>query len=977
MGSILRERWHDVSRVLDGALTLPPDARAAYLDRACAGDSALRGAVVALLDGAEAATFLERPAAAYAAPVLAAAVLAADRHAGLPNDAADATPPPSGDVRPGSLVGPYRAVRELGRGGMGAVYLAERADGQFAQRVALKLIRRGLDGDAVHARFLRERQILARLQHPGIARLGDGGITDGGQPWFAMEYVDGATITAHCERNGLTVAERVVVFLRVCEAVQYAHRSLVVHRDLKPSNILVTAAGEVKLLDFGIAKLLSEGDDTDDADDADAARTEAGVRLMTPDYAAPEQVRGELVTTATDVYALGAVLYELLTGRRAHRIERRTPAEVERVVCTTEPAAPSAVAPPQWRRALRGDLDTIVATALRKEPARRYASVEALAEDLRRYAAGLPVRARSDSRTYRAGKFVRRHGVAVAAAAAVFLALAGGLAGTLWQARAAGREAAKATEVKEFVVGLFEVADPADSRGREVTARELLERGRRRVDSALARQPAMREELLGVLSGIHAALGLYAQADSLAERAALLGRALHGDRSPEAAARLTAWGATLWQRGEYARAESVLAGALAIRRRAGDDTLLAQTLNVVGSVYSAKGELDRAVASDREIIALDRRHYGDAHLEVATDLTNFGVHLRETGALAEADSALRAALAIQRRQLDASHPDVLITQHNLALVLGDRGQLDESERLERHVLEQRRRLYPRGHPDVAFPLHQLATIASRRGRLEEADSLLAEAVAIRRQWLGSGHPETMASLNNRVVVAYRMGRFPEAEVTAREVLANWRRTLGLEHRYTLGVLTSLGGSLREQGRYAEAEPMLRQALAGRRKLFGDSSEEVAHGLMQLGRLLRLRGGAGSVEAEPVLRESIALYRRVLPAGDQRVAPPLANLGAVLTDLGRASEGEPLLREAVTIQEREAGKDAPGTATIRRSYALCLTALGRHREAEVMLLESYRALAAWPYGERERRETARRLAAFYTARGRHAEAAKYR
>jgi len=969
MGSTPHERWHDVNHVLDAALTLPLDERAAYLDRACAGDTQLRAAVDTLLAAAAgAATFLEGRAGVYAAPLIDA-----DAGAGMAGVAwlrAD-------DAHEGSVIGPYRIVRELARGGMGAVYLAERADGQFEQRVALKLIKRGIDSDAIRGRFLRERQILARLEHPAIARLADGGITDGGRPWFAMEYVEGTAITAYCEAHRLAVELRLDLFLQVCEAVRFAHANLVVHRDLKPSNILVTPEGWVKLLDFGVSKLLR-------VDDADAIDTDVGMRLMTPEYAAPEQVRGEPVTTATDVYALGAILYELLAGQRAHHLERRTAAEMERVICTIEPPAPSTVAPPGLRRELRGDLDTIVSTSLQKDPARRYASVEALSEDLRRYAAGLPVRARPDSRMYRAGKFVKRHRVGVGATAAVFLALAGGLAGTVWQARAASRaaaratrEATKATEVKDFVVGLFQVSDPAESRGREITARELLARGTRRVDSALARQPEVREELLSVLAGIHSALGFFAQADTLAQRAVTLARATHGDGSPEIADRLTTWGATLWERGEYARAESVLTSALTIRRRMDDDTLVAHTLNALAAVYSSKGELERAVTLDREILALDRRHYGDDHLEVATDLNNLGIHLTDQGKWTGADSAIRAALDIRRRRLDADHPLTMIAQHNLAVVLAGRGELAEAERIERDVLARRRRLYPRGHPDVATALHQVAEYVSRQGRLEEADSILAVAVAIRRQWLGSDHPETMTSVNNRAVLNFLMGKLPEAEAAAREVLATWQLTLGPEHRHTTTALATLGVVLRDQRRFADAEPMLRQAVALRRRMFGDSHEEVAHALLHLGRLFRLVGGDRLVAGEAALRESVAIYRRQLPDGDPRIAPPLSNLGAVLTQMGRAAEGEPLIREALSIQERASDREDVTTGTIRRSLGMCLAALGRYQEAEAALLESYRVLAAAPYAARQLAETARELAAFYEGRGRRAEAERFR
>src|SRR5829696_10380540 len=331
MKDVHDSRWQRLDAMLDAALELDPAAQAAFLDQACAGDPELRADAEAMLADAGAATFLDTPAAAFAAPLLPTqgGTEGGGTRGGDKGGATPAAPPD------GAIVGPYRVVRELGRGGMGAVYLAERADGQFEQQVALKLIKRGMDSEEIHRRFLAERQILARLSHPNIARLLDGGVSADGRPYFAMEYVDGAPITAHCDERRLTIDERLRLFRGVCSAVGYAHQSLVVHRDLKPSNILVTSDGTVKLLDFGVAKLLRRGPGQE------TGVTRTGVRVMTPEYAAPEQVLGARVTTATDVYALGAVLYELLTGRRAHRFRKHTPAEVARVVCEVAPELPS------------------------------------------------------------------------------------------------------------------------------------------------------------------------------------------------------------------------------------------------------------------------------------------------------------------------------------------------------------------------------------------------------------------------------------------------------------------------------------------------------------------------------------------------------------------------------------------------------------------------------------------------------------
>lgn len=382
---------NEVDRVLDEILQVAPAERSARLKRACGGNSDLRMEVARVLAACESARILDLPAIEF-----------------IP------AAPESGFG--GARLGPYRVLKELARGGMGIVLLAERADGHFEQLVALKVIKQGMDSDEIRRRFLTERQILARLQHANIARLLDGGVTAAGRPWFAMEFVDGVPITVYCDSKRLDVSGRLMLFEQVCRAVRHAHHSRVVHRDLKPSNILVTPDGGVKLLDFGIAKLLSE-----EAGDA-SVLTRLDMRIMTPAYAAPEQVRGEEITTATDVYALGAVLYELLTGRCAQRFERYSPAEVERVVCATDPDMG------RLRRRLIGDLDTIILKAMRKEARRRYPSTDELLGDLQRYRDGLPVLARPSSRLYRARKFVARHWIGGGAMAAVAVALVAGLA---------------------------------------------------------------------------------------------------------------------------------------------------------------------------------------------------------------------------------------------------------------------------------------------------------------------------------------------------------------------------------------------------------------------------------------------------------------------------------------------------------------------------------------------------------------------
>jgi serine/threonine-protein kinase len=427
---------------------------------------------------------------------------------------------------------------------MGTVYLAERVDGQFEQQVAIKLLKQGLPGEDARRRFLQERQILARLEHPGIARLLDGGVTAEGTPFFVMEHVEGRPVTAYCNEQNFGIEQRLRVFLEICDAVQYAHRNLVVHRDLKPSNILVDAAGRVKLLDFGIAKLLAEGDDG-----APAEATRSVLRAMTPEYAAPEQVRGDPVTTATDVYVLGVLLYELLAGQRPYRVGRGPISELERAILEEEPLRPSArttggaglpgIGPRELQRRLRGDLDGIVLKALEKEPERRYPSAEALATDIRRHLQGLPVSAHGDRLAYRTWKFARRHRLSMAAAGLGFLSLIGGLIGTTWQAQRAAREARKAEVVKDFLKSLFSASDPKEAQGKERTARQLLEDGARRIETELKDQPEVQSEVARLIAAVYRELGEYDRAAPLLSADLERHRKLDGPRSLAVAESLT------------------------------------------------------------------------------------------------------------------------------------------------------------------------------------------------------------------------------------------------------------------------------------------------------------------------------------------------------------------------------------------------------------------------------------------------------
>ncbi len=838
----------------------------------------------------------------------------------------------SADSAAPSHAGAFRLLHEIGRGGMGAVYLAERADGAFRQRVAVKVLKRGMDSDAIVARFLRERGILARLEHPGIARLLDGGAADDGRPYFAMEFVEGETLLAWCDQRRLSIRGRLELFERVCRIVQHAHAHLVVHRDLKPANILVTADGEPKLLDFGIAKLISSA-----PDEGDAPGTLGGRHVMTPDYAAPEQVRGEIVTVATDVYALGLLLLELLAGRRASSLSSLTPAELERAICAAPAEPPSArvsdeaggpvaasrgLRPEQLRRQLKGDLDTIVLHALAKEPRQRYASAEALADDVRAFLDGRPIRARPQSRLYRSRRFVGRNRVAVAAACAVGLAIVSGAGLALWQGRAAAlerdrarAEARRAQQVQAFLAGLFEASDPQESRGDETTARELLERGVTRIDEELAGQPESQAELSSVIGGVYLSLGQFERAETLLRSGAELSR-----NGPAA-----------------------------------DPARLARLLQQLGESLTAQGRYAESLAPLEESLAL-RRRADPASAESAASLDALGIRHHYAGDLGQAETMYREALAIFRERLGPADPSTLATENNLANLMSDRGRFDEAIALHRRILETSLPIHGETHPEIAVSLSNLATALRKRGLLGEARTTLARALEIKTRLYGELHPSLSTTRNNLGVTLRSLGRYREAEELFARVLEEDRATLAPDHPFVAYSLDNLASALAEQLRTAEARELLDAARPIHLRASGAGSPDYGAHLSIRARVLEIEGRFA--EAAAVLDESLAIHRREWGEEHPRTARALAARGRILRALEGAADAEIALGRALEIQNRVLPAPHPDRAETLISLAKVHLELGRLDAARAAL---DRALASrtelfssahWPVTEVE-------------------------
>lgn len=850
------------------------------------------------------------------------------------------------DTAAAERFGPYRVTGEIGRGGMGMVYEAERADRTYDRRVAIKTVRFARAGGRLADEFEAERRILAGLEHENIARLYDAGTTPDGIPYFVMELVEGRRIDVYCDEEDLSIDERLALFERVCEAVEYAHGKLIVHGDIKPGNILVTADGVPKLLDFGVARLLESAEPDGEPTGADVAGADAHAVAMTPEYASPEQLRGEPVTTAADVYALGILLYVLLAGRHPYPPVRRTRAAVARAIREAAIAPPSEALPPEdraraRRRRLRGDVDAVVLAAFHPDADARYGSVGGLRRDLRDHREGLPVAARPATWRYRAAKFVRRHRVGLATAALVFVALGIGLAGTAWQARAAERQAERAERTRDYLVGLFETFDPDAAGAEPVTARELLDRGAERLESDLAGQPVVQAELSGVLGRLYQRLGLYDEARPLltAARAGLLDA--YGERHPETATATARLAYLLYDQGEYEDAEPLARAALAARRDLfGDaDTAVANSLGDLGSIRSVRGEWAEAEALHAEALAIDRQH--GTPEQVATDLSNLGVAHIWQGEYEEAVRLLDESLAIRREIYGDRHTMVAYSLLNLARAHDDAGRYDEAERLLRECIALRRDLLGDEHPHTALAVNNLGSVLQRAGDLEGAEAAHTEALAIRRAALGDSHPDVAASLNNLAVVAYFQGDFSGAANRFAEVLDIWRGQLGETHPNVLTVMNNLGATRREAGEYEAAELVLREVLRLRLDVLGEDHPDIGQSLNNLA--ITLHESGALEEAERTYREAIASWRGSLGDEHPTLASGLGGLGRLLTEAGRAAEAEAPLRDAVALREAALEPESLLLASSRAWLGLALADLGHAEDSRALLDAAYPVL----------------------------------
>jgi len=911
--------WAHTEALFNRLVELPANEQLPALERASEGDPALYDAVERLL-------------------------LAHARDASRVRHVVErAVAPGSTPNRVGETVGSYELTRALGEGGMGLVYLARRTDEVHGSEVAVKVLSGGaVDGQAAE-RFRAERRILAELNHPGIARLLDGGTTPDGVPYLVMEYIDGKPIDEYCEVAASSTRAKVELLRMVCDAVQFAHGRLVVHRDLKPSNILVDDSGTPKLLDFGIAKLIDQ--------DLDAGLTRTGFRPMTPRYASPEQVRGEAITISTDVYALGVLLYELLTGVLPYPEAASATRALEDAILGHTPTAPS-IAITQGNstkatedgkrtalsRGLRGDLDTIVLKALHKDPTRRYASVEQLSDDLGRYLSALPVRARPDTLGYRTSKFVQRNRGGVLSGTLALMAITALAISNAVQSiqvrkerDAAAASARESEQVVQFLSSVFEVSDPSESRGQEVTARELLDRGAERIKTELADQPIIQSRLLETLGSVYTALGLKTGAIPFFEDALAavdtLGSAASGARTE----RMETLAVYLIDVDQLDRAEALLHETLAAREASADhadarvpalyalgrihhlrrqfdsagiyfdqvEQMIRSTTPLdsvrLGSVLTGKGlaDVDKgAYDSAREhlteALAIRLAALGSPHPDIGQAYTNLGYLNNRVNRYAAADSAYAAALEVQRALLEPRHPDIATTLNNRASNLKLQGKPVEAEVLQREALDIYIERYGPESGLAARGMNNLANLRHDQGDLQGALALHERSLAIRREVYGPTHDEVAGSLSNMAAVYVDLGELERAERLYQETLEIDRAALGDEHPLVIADLQVIAGMRTDQGDPEGAVAILEPLLEVAVNALGSDNLDVAAVQVEYGRaLLALRSPA---EAETQLREGLRVREAALPEDHWRVAVARSLMGQALVDQAMGDAG---------------------------------------------------------------------------------------
>jgi eukaryotic-like serine/threonine-protein kinase len=839
------ERWQQIRDVLEEAQELEPAQRSAFLDRACSSDQSLRQEVEVLLAASDDAhsTFLESPSVPDGLIANLDGIFS------------------EGRLQAGQLFAErFQLLRRLGEGGMGQVWLAEQTS-PVRRQVAIKLIKAGMYDEAVVQRFESERQSLAIMDHPAIAKVFDAGATPQGQPYFVMEYVPGLPITEYCDQKKLKIADRLELFIQACEGVQHAHQKAIIHRDLKPANILVVEVDGKpvpRIIDFGLAKA------TASHVEGESRFTQLGHFVGTPGYMSPEQAGSNMdglhdIDTRTDVYSLGVVLYVLLAGLQPFEAksgqkqpldellrklrEEEPPSPSHKVSAGRDTSAATAAArgtePRQLVSLLRGDLDWIAMKALEKDRARRYGAPSELAADLRRYLSHEPVVARPASTGYRLRKYTRRHRVAVLVGSGLVLLLAAFSILQTLQLRRITSERDRATRITDFMTGMFKVSDPSEARGNRVTAREILDKASNDMGTGLAKDPEVQSQMMEVMASTYLNLGLYARARELSQRALDARLHLLGPDDPKTLESMTQLGWILEREGHHTEAEKMERQALAGERRilGPEDPLALQTVANLVFIVQSQGHFDEGEKLAREAIEIGSRRLGPESAQVLQSMHYLAVALFNQGRYAESERESRQLIEVERRVLGPDHPDTLHAMGNLANAIKAQGRFAEAEQAYRDVIAADQRVLGPEHPRTATAMTNLANLLSTEGRLADSEKLTREALAIQLRELGPENLYTLVSKSNLANVVFEEGHVHESEKLQRETLATMIHALGPENRDTLSSQYLLAGVLNREGRYAEAEKLARGAFEIEIRTLGPQHTNTLNALMELGKAL--------------------------------------------------------------------------------------------------------------------------------------------